>query len=993
MASINRTAYPRLYRQLTQDELLIYYALTGDEKTVIKASAKGQRQVLTIAVLLKTRQHLGYFPSLSDIPDQVIQFVAEQLITDEKSAFIKKTVQRASLSRYRTAIRAHLGSKSYSAYGRPCVTDAIQAAALTMSDPADLINVAVECLIKANIELPAFSTLDRLAGHIRQIVHQQLYVKITGTLTRKQQDILESLLIVLPDKSVTQFNLLKQSPGTPTLSNVRLWIDHLQDIEALLDPSPFLTNTPHTKVRQFAAQAEALEVSDILDIRQPGKRHTLLLCLLRQAQTRTRDELAEMFLRRMRRTRNAALEKLRNIHDRHREVEEDLVSTLGQILYKATINKHSTQELGADVLSILETCGGVGHLLEQYDTVSAYHQNNYLPLLWKIHVPNRSALFRLLTLLDIRSANQDTRLTEALAFVITHRSMRRDFLPTDIDISFLSKKWHNFVTADENNQRGFDRRSLEVCVLLQVSNALACGDLYVEYSETYNDPRTQMLSWEECQDRLSNYCSGVGLADNPVKFIARLKEQLARVATKVDAGFPDNTELTIDLAGTPHLKRQAKTADPEKLKAFQKAVRSRMPERHLLDILKNTNHWASYTRHFGPPSGSDPKLLDAAMKYIFAVFGNGCFLGDSQTARHAPSPIDRQTLRRINAQHINGENLEAGLTDLINEYARFQLPAHWGDGGAAITDGTHIALTENTLLGERHIRYGGYGGIAYHHIADNYVALFSNFIACGVWEAVYIFDGLLQNKSNIQANTLHADTHGQSEPVFGLAHMLGIKLFPRMRTWNDVKFYRPTKGTRYKHIDALFTDTIDWELIERHWQDLMQIVLSIQAGKILPSLILRKLSSKNRKSKLYRAFRELGRVKRTIFLLRYISEHDFRFSIRAETTKIESFHSFLDWIAFGGTVIKSGDPIEQAKRVKYMDIVANAIMLHNVVDLTTVLNGMTEEGVVVTPELIRFLSPYMREHILRFGKWMLDMDDESPALPTELLIEADRWVM
>jgi TnpA family transposase len=247
---------------------------------------------------------------------------------------------------------------------------------------------------------------------------------------------------------------------------------------------------------------------------------------------------------------------------------------------------------------------------------------------------------------------------------------------------------------------------------------------------------------------------------------------------------------------------------------------------------------------------------------------------------------------------------------------------------------------------------------------------------------------LLKNTSDIQPGTLHADTHGQSEPVFGLAYILGVKLFPRMRTWNDVKFYRPTKDTRYKHIDALFTDTIDWDLIERHWQDLMQIVLSIQAGKILPSLILRKLGSRNRKSKLYRAFRELGRVERTAFLLRYISEHDFRFSIRAETTKIESFHSFLDWIAFGGTVIKSGDPIEQAKRIKYMDIVANAIMLHNVVDLTAVLNEMTEEGIDVTPELIQCLSPYMREHILRFGKWMLDMDDEPPALQPELLIVA-----
>ena len=44
-----------------------------------------------------------------------------------------------------------------------------------------------------------------------------------------------------------------------------------------------------------------------------------------------------------------------------------------------------------------------------------------------------------------------------------------------------------------------------------------------------------------------------------------------------------------------------------------------------------------------------------------------------------------------------------------------------------------------------HIRYGGFGGIAQRLISDTYIALFSHFIPCGVWEAVYIIDGLLQN--------------------------------------------------------------------------------------------------------------------------------------------------------------------------------------------------------------------------------------------------------
>lgn len=98
-------------------------------------------------------------------------------------------------------------------------------------------------------------------------------------------------------------------------------------------------------------------------------------------------------------------------------------------------------------------------------------------------------------------------------------------------------------------------------------------------------------------------------------------------------------------------------------------------------------------------------------------------------------------------------------------------------------------------------------------------------------------------------------------------------------------------------------------------------------------------------------------------------------SIRAETTKIETFNQFLDWIAFGGPVIKSGDPVEQEKSLKYASLVANAIMLSNVVDMSAALVAMAEAGETVTPDLAATLSPYMREHIRRFGQYALDMGD------------------
>ena len=125
---------------------------------------------------------------------------------------------------------------------------------------------------------------------------------------------------------------------------------------------------------------------------------------------------------------------------------------------------------------------------------------------------------------------------------------------------------------------------------------------------------------------------------------------------------------------------------------------------------------------------------------------------------------------------------------------------------------------------------------------------------------------------------------------------------------------------------------------------MLQVVLSIQAGRVMPSMLLRRLGTHSRRGLLYRAFRELGRVERTLFLLRFISSAEVRRTIRAETTKIEAYNDSLDWVSFGGPVVKSGDPVEQEKQLKYASLVANAVMLSNVADLTTVLTDMARDG-------------------------------------------------
>nr|WP_255519996.1 transposase [Cupriavidus sp. IK-TO18] len=149
-----------------------------------------------------------------------------------------------------------------------------------------------------------------------------------------------------------------------------------------------------------------------------------------------------------------------------------------------------------------------------------------------------------------------------------------------------------------------------------------------------------------------------------------------------------------------------------------------------------------------------------------------------------------------------------------------------------------------------HHRYRKMGAVAYRHVADNYIAVFRHFIPPGIWEAIYVIEGLLKAGLSVEADTVHADTQGQSAAVFAFTHLLGIKLMPRIRNWQDLKLYRVDSETKYQHIDTLFTETVNWDLIERHWQDLMQLTLSIQAGALSSPLLLRRFGAASPKNRL-----------------------------------------------------------------------------------------------------------------------------------------------
>ena len=977
MASIERTAYPRFKRYFTPAELIEIYTPSPTEITFGLANTSGQKNFLNLIILLKSFQRLGYFPKLTEVPVQIVNHIRDNLNLPEET--LLGYDQSRTLYRHKREIRAYLKVIPFDKQARHIITETVYKSAYVMDNPADLINVAVEVLVKDCHELPGFNTLDRLVCRLRNLVNQKIFYQVISQLDDEFLKNLEHLLEIHPFHQRSAYNDLKKLPKKSSRNHLNDLLVHLTWLKSLGEVSPYLKEINRSKIQHWAAEAKSLDASEIKQITHP-KRVTLLVCLIYSAQVNTHDNLVMMFLKQMQKIHNNGKEELQLIRQKLQEKIEKVVSVFTDVLQVFSDDSLENQFF-PKIVEILKISGGVEHLLNECDAINAYKGNNYLPLLWRFYKSHRSAFFRLINALQLESTSLDKTLVKALQFLQENSHRRGEWLPNEIDLSFATTQWKKLVVVRQGETLKISRRHFEVCVFSHLASEFKSGDICVIGSEDYADYREQLLPWSDCQPKIDEYCQNLGFPNNTDDFVKHLKSWLEETANTVDEGYPNNTQVIINEQGEPVLKRPTKKIESASVKALESLIKERISEKNLIDILKNVDYWTNFTRHFGPLSGSDPKLEQATERYLLTVFTYGCNLGPNQAARHMGGIVTSHMISFVNRRHISLSKLNATLTDIINRYNVLSITKMWGDGTSAAADGTKYNLYEQNLLSEYHIRYGGYGGIAYHHVADSYVALFSHFIPCGTWEAVYIIDGLLKNESDIQPHTIHGDTQAQSTPVFALSYLLGIKLMPRIRNWQDLSFYRPDKETLYQHIDSLFKESIDWELIGTHWQDLFRVVLSIHTGKISSAVLLRKLGNYSRKNRLYKAFQEVGRVVRTVFLLHYISEQELRQQITAATNKVESYNGFSKWFGFGGEgIIASNDPEEQEKIVKYNTLIANAVIFQNAVDLMEILQQLRREGHLVDHEDIKALSPYLTEHIKRFGDYLIDMN----SLPQDL---------
>jgi hypothetical protein len=409
VTSIERTAYPQ-FRRLTSARVLhVFFTPTAEEIAWARDRTAGPESLFALVLALKCFQKMARFCPLAEIPEAVTGHVRRCLGLDPEAVPDHGAARTAKW--HRSQVRARQDVKYDQRRARALAAAEIRAAALVKNHPPDLINVALERLVEASLELPAFSTLDELATTIRAEVNAGIFTQIVQRMGPRAAQRLQGLLTVAAPGGTSMFQRLKRPAQRATWSRFRAQAAYLAEVDALGDTGAWLAGVAPAKVTDFAGEAAAQDI-DTLSRYDPVKRLALVVCLVHTARMRARDDLAEMLCKRVAANLKRARAELEEIRLRQRAVSERLIGTYRTVLEH--LDPGGEQAGGrapgaAEVAAVaaVERAGGFAAQLADIEEVSAFHGDNYEVLVHRFFRKDRAVLFELASRLDLVATTSD----------------------------------------------------------------------------------------------------------------------------------------------------------------------------------------------------------------------------------------------------------------------------------------------------------------------------------------------------------------------------------------------------------------------------------------------------------------------------------------------------------------------------------------------------------------------------------------------------------
>ena len=961
--------YGRYAGEPTPDQLARHFHL-DDADRELAASKRWDHMRLGFAVQLGTVRFLGTF--LDDpaaVPAGVAADLARQLAIADPGCLAQYHAGRVRWL-HAAEIRDRYGYRELTdPFARFRLARWLYALCWTGTDrPSVLFDRATVWLVTEKILLPGASVLERLVARIRARASRRLWRALACDVTREQRAQLDALLLAGEGGRPSPLDRLRDGPYLRSGAELSRAVARLDEVRALALGLPGTAHVPPGRVAalaRFATVAKAQAVARL----PKERRAATLLAFVRTLDASAQDDVLDLFdivvttlfadaAKVGKRTR------LRTIRDLDAAALQ--LRQAGGVLMDDTVEDGAVRQAAFAVVPRAVLVAA----LEQIDAIVRPPGDLYFT-----ELRAQSGKLRFLPALLRSVTFGATPAGQPILDALRHLQGTDGRGPApSAPLGFVPNGWKRQVKARDG---GMDSLGYRLCLLDSMRVGIRRRDLFAAPSLRYADPRLGLLSGQAWESARPAICRTLGLSTDAPAEVARLAARLDAAYRDTAASLLANASVQVD-GGDLVLSALDKLEEPASLVALKAAVAVRLPRVDLPELLLEMHARTGFAAKFTHASEGGARAGDVATSICAVLLAEACNTGFEPLIRRDTPALGRSRLGWVRQNYVRAETLTRANAALVAAQNRIPLAHTWGGGDVASADGLRFVVLVRTIHSGPNPRYFGQerGVTFYNLVSDQFTGLHGITVPGTLRDSLTLLSVVLEQPTELQPTEIMSDTGAYTDTIFGIFHLLGFQFSPRLADIGGTRFWRVDGKADYGALDGLAAQRVNVALIIQHWEDLLRLAGSLKLGTVQAAGLIRTLQTKDRPTKLARALEELGRLIKTLYLLRFIDDAAYRRRILVQLNRGEGRHQ-LARIVFHG---KRGELRQryregQEDQLGALGLMVNVIVLWNTIYMEAALNQLRADGFDVRPEDVARLSPLGFDHVNMLGRYAFILPD------------------